>query len=185
MKEDDRALGKNRREGWETMKTMTGSWKGAETGWAGDREENKSELLGQRGWEMMMVTGARRTYEKTYKGKQMEMIWWEVEVQSWAWLAEESVGQGCVRKRRRIQARQRVKEESALRARALWIDWYSLELIWETEKAKTSGKNENTESEFSYTWTKQLFRVLLVFFLPPFVPFYIELFWEMGISISM
>lgn len=185
MKEDDRALGKNRREGWETMKTMTGSGKGAEIGWAGDQEEHKSELLGQRGWEMMMVTGARRMYEKIYKGKQMEMIWWEIEVQSWAWLAEESVGQGRVRKRRGIQARQRVKEESALRARALWIDWYSLELIWETEKAKMSGKNENTESEFSYTWRKQLFRVLLVFFLPPFVPFYIELFWEMGISISM
>lgn len=91
---DDRALGKNRREGWETM---TGSWKGAGTVWAGGWEEQKSEVPGQRGWEMMMARGKNNVW-KGYKGKQMEIIWWETEGQSWAWLAEESVGQGCVRK---------------------------------------------------------------------------------------
>lgn len=30
---------------------------------------------------------------------------------------------------------------------ALWIDWQSLELIRETEKAKKSGRNGNTELE--------------------------------------
>lgn len=41
----------------------------------------------------------------------MEIIWWEIEEQSWAWLAEESVGQGCVRKREGIQAGWHVKRE--------------------------------------------------------------------------
>lgn len=77
------------------------------------------------------------------------------------------------------------KKESSLIPTALWIDLYSLYLVWETEKAKMRAKNENTGPEFSHTWRKQLFRVVLVFFLTPFVPFYIKLFWEMGISISM
>lgn len=61
---------------------MTGCWKGARTGQAGDWEEHKAEVPGQRGWEVMMATEARRMYGKSYKGKQMEMIWWEIEVQS-------------------------------------------------------------------------------------------------------
>lgn len=117
---------------------------------------------------------------KSYKGKQMEMIWWETEVHE----IEESTGQGCVREQRGIQAGWHVKREGEFSDTQSTMGRLAPTGV-SMRNWKGKNENENTEPEFSRTWRKQLFRVLLVSFLTAFVPFYIELFWEMGISISM
>lgn len=113
--------------------TVTGSWLNSL------RENIRLNCLGKETgrWWWSDWWEERENKWKNTKGNS-----WQIEVQNWAWMPEESIGQEILRKQQWIQAGRQVKreEECTLVPRALWLDWHSQKLVRETEKVKKSGR---------------------------------------------